>query len=156
MFVDLPDGCWYGDQNTWNIIPISGQKIALSKWITEYWIIKQSEPNKTEQNRMRVEQYWQAITKNWQQIQINTDSQNIHNWRLNCDHPMFARVKYICDYGTDNCNPISLNICCEASDDMLSVSLFFHQSCGLLKNHRTPRSFVASNQTLHCGTRQVP
>jgi hypothetical protein len=27
----LPDGCLYGDRNTWNTIPISGQKITLSK-----------------------------------------------------------------------------------------------------------------------------
>jgi hypothetical protein len=50
---------------------------------------------------------------------------------------MFAGVQYLCDYVTDNCNPICLDVCCEASDDMLLVSLFFHRACGLLKNHRT-------------------
>jgi hypothetical protein len=27
---DLPYGCQYGDQNTWNTIQISGQKIRMS------------------------------------------------------------------------------------------------------------------------------
>ncbi len=26
MFIDLPDGCCYGDKNTWNTFPVSGQK----------------------------------------------------------------------------------------------------------------------------------
>jgi hypothetical protein len=52
---------------------------------------------------------------------------------------MYARVQYLCDYGTDNYNPICPGVCCETSDDMLSVSLFFYQACGLLKNHRTPQ-----------------
>ncbi len=67
----------------------------------------------------------------------NTDSLNIQNRRLNCDCPTFSRIKYPCDYGTDNCSPICLDVCCEESDDMPSVSLLFHRACGLLKNHRT-------------------
>jgi hypothetical protein len=27
--------------------------------------------------------------------------------RLNCDCPMLARFKFLCDYGIDNCNPVS-------------------------------------------------
>jgi hypothetical protein len=29
---------------------------------------------------------------------------------LNGDRPILARVKYLCDYGTDNCNPVCLNV----------------------------------------------
>jgi hypothetical protein len=47
MFIALLDGCRYGDQNTWNTIPVSGQKITLGKQITEHWIIEQKQ---TEQN----------------------------------------------------------------------------------------------------------
>jgi hypothetical protein len=34
------------DQNTWNTIPVSGQKTTISKRIIEHWIIEQSELNK--------------------------------------------------------------------------------------------------------------
>ncbi len=27
---------------------------------------------------------------------------------LNCDCPILARVKYLCDFGFDNCNPVCL------------------------------------------------
>jgi hypothetical protein len=129
MFIDLPDGCWYGDWNTWNTIPVSGQKITLSKQTIKRWIIKQSEIEKREQKQMKVEQLMNN-NRNWHWIRINTDSLNIQNWRLNRDYPMFARIKYLCDYRTDNCNFICLHFCCEASDDMLSV-LCFYQACGL-------------------------
>ncbi len=47
------------DRNTWNIIPVSGQKTilnksnnqTLNKQISEHWIIEQSEPNKNRTNR---------------------------------------------------------------------------------------------------------
>jgi hypothetical protein len=48
--------------------------------------------------------------------------------RLNRDQARFARVKYLDDYRTDNCNHIHLGFCFEAPDDMLSVSMFFHQA----------------------------
>jgi hypothetical protein len=51
---------------------------------------------------------------------------------------MFARVKYLCDYGTEIAT-LFAQMCCEASDDMLFVSLFFHRARGLFKNHRTPK-----------------
>jgi hypothetical protein len=35
------------------------------------------------------------------------------------------------------------------------TSLFFHQACGLLKTIEPPSSFVASYQTLRCGTSQA-
>ncbi len=51
MFNDLPDGFWYGDQNTWNTIPVSRKKITLSKWIIEQ---KQTEQNRTETNENQI------------------------------------------------------------------------------------------------------
>ncbi len=87
--------------------------------------------------------------RNWQQIWINIASLNMQNWRLNHDRTMFARVKCLCDYGTDNCNPINPDVCCKASDDILLVSLLLHQARGLLKNHRTP-------QQLCCLTPNAP
>jgi hypothetical protein len=50
------------------------------------------------------------------------------NGRLNHDRPIFARVKYLCDYGTDNCNPVCLDVNYEESNVMMSVSLFFQQA----------------------------
>ncbi len=50
MFIDLLDGCWYGDQNTLNTIPVSGQKITQSKWIVDYWI---KNKNRKETNESR-------------------------------------------------------------------------------------------------------
>jgi hypothetical protein len=38
---------------------------------------------------------------------------------------MFARVKYPCDYGTDNCDPVCPGVGYEASDAMLPVSFLF-------------------------------
>jgi hypothetical protein len=35
MFIDLPDGCRYGDQNTWNTFPVSEQKMTLSNQIAD-------------------------------------------------------------------------------------------------------------------------
>jgi hypothetical protein len=52
---------------------------------------------------------------------------------------MLAWVKYLFDYRTDNCNPVCLGVCYEASDDMRSVSAFFYRAHGLLKNHRIPQ-----------------
>jgi hypothetical protein len=138
MFIDLPDGCWFGDRNTWNTIPVSGEKIMLSKQIIEHWIIEQSKSNKNKQKRMKVEQLVNN-NRNWHWIQIwkNTDSLN-KTWRLNCDHPMSARMKYLFYYGVDNGNPICPVDRCEALDDMLLVSLFFYWARGLLQNHRIP------------------
>jgi hypothetical protein len=48
--------------------------------------------------------------------------------RLNRDSPMFERVKYLYDYGTDNCNPVFLGVSYEASGVMLSVSLPFQRA----------------------------
>ncbi len=73
------------DQNAWNTIPGSRQKITLSKRLIEHW-------------------------------------------RLNCDHPVFATVKYLCDYGTNNCNPNCPDVCYEALNVMLSVFLLFKRA----------------------------
>jgi hypothetical protein len=50
------------------------------------------------------------------------------------------------------------DVCCEASDDMLLVSLFFHRACNLWKNQKIEPhiSFVPSYQTLQCSTSRVP
>jgi hypothetical protein len=54
---------------------------------------------------------------NWQQIIImSNDKQECYSKRLNCDCPTLARVKYLCDYGTDSCNPVCLDIKGAASD----------------------------------------
>ncbi len=54
----------------------------------------------------------------------STDSLNIYK-RLSCDCPILAGVKYPCEKGTDSCNPVCLVVSYEASDVMMSVSLFF-------------------------------
>ncbi len=52
MFIDMSDGCWYMDQNTWNTIPVSEHKITLNNRVIEHWIIKQKQmvQNRTELN----------------------------------------------------------------------------------------------------------
>ncbi len=50
------------------------------------------------------------------------------NERLNRDRPIFARVKYLCDYGPDNCNPVCLDVNYEEPNVMMSVSLFFQRA----------------------------
>jgi hypothetical protein len=44
IFIDFPDGCCYRDQNTWNIFPVSQQKITLNNQTTNNQM-KQSEQN---------------------------------------------------------------------------------------------------------------
>jgi hypothetical protein len=50
------------------------------------------------------------------------------NRRSSRDRPIFARIKYLCDYGTDNCNPICPRVSYEVPDVMLSVSLLFQRA----------------------------
>jgi hypothetical protein len=57
----------------------------------------------------------------------NTVSLSV-NKRLNPDHPILARVKYLCDYRTYNCNPVCLDVNYEESTVMMSISLFFQQA----------------------------
>jgi hypothetical protein len=45
MIIDLPDGCCYGDQNTWNIFPVSEQKITLNNRTLNN-LMKQSKQNR--------------------------------------------------------------------------------------------------------------
>jgi hypothetical protein len=56
MFIDLLDGCCYGDRNTWNTFPESDQKITLSNQITNKWM------KQNEQSRNRSE--YKMIKKN--------------------------------------------------------------------------------------------
>jgi hypothetical protein len=67
---------------------------------------------------------------------------------------MFASMKYLCDEGTDNCNPICPVVRCEALGDMLLVSLFFHwaRRVAFSKTIQSPSSFVVSYQTYQCST----
>jgi hypothetical protein len=53
------------------------------------------------------------------------------NERLNCDCPIFARVKYLCDYRTDNYNPVCLDVNYEESNITMLVSLLFQQAHNL-------------------------
>ncbi len=152
MFIDLPDGCWYGDQNNWNTISVSGQKITQSKQIIES---NKASWTKTEQKWMKVEQLMNN-NRNWQWIRINSDSLNIQNWRLNRDHPTFAGVKYLCVNGTDNCNLFAQVLVMRHQMSCCQFLCFSSRlTCGLLKNHRTPSSFVASYLTLQCSTSWV-
>jgi hypothetical protein len=48
MFIDLPDGSCYGNQNTWNIFPVSQQKITLNNQTTN------NQTKQSEQNRNRI------------------------------------------------------------------------------------------------------
>ncbi len=67
MFIDLLDGCWYGDQNTWNTIPVSGQKITLNNQAIENRIVKQNKLNKTETELEMIEQKRMNVKRgNWQ------------------------------------------------------------------------------------------
>jgi hypothetical protein len=43
--------------------------------------------------------------------------------RLNRDHPILAWVKYLWDYGTDNCNPVLPNVNYEKSKGLTRASL---------------------------------
>jgi hypothetical protein len=47
MFTDLLNGCCYGDQNTWNTIPVPGQNSTMNKQIIKHRIIEQNELNKS-------------------------------------------------------------------------------------------------------------
>jgi hypothetical protein len=151
MFIDLPDGCCYGDKNTWNTIPVSEQKNTLFKRIIEHWIIEQNESNKAEQKLMKIEQL-------------------MNNERLvaNMKKHWFTEHKTECWIMTVQCLQVS-NIFVITE---LTVATLFawvlamrHQmsyylllcfssglTCGLLNNHRTPSSFVASYLTLQYST----
>ncbi len=48
----MVDVCDFGDQNTWNTIPVSEQKIILNNQVIKHWIVKQKQMEQTEQNCM--------------------------------------------------------------------------------------------------------
>jgi hypothetical protein len=67
MFIDLPDGCCYGDQNTWNKFPVSKQKITLNNQITNNQT-KQIEQNINRSKYRMIEQDEQMrIRNNWKE-----------------------------------------------------------------------------------------
>jgi hypothetical protein len=45
------------------------------------------------------------------------------NKKLNCDFPILAWVKFLGDYGTDNCNPVCLIVNYEKSNGLMRASL---------------------------------
>jgi hypothetical protein len=65
---------------------------------------KSTESNKT---RNQIKAQSQTI-KNLAINKSDTEQKSVFHKRLNCDLPIFARVKYLCDYGIDNCNPVLL------------------------------------------------
>jgi hypothetical protein len=46
----MVDVCDFGNQNTWNTIPVSEQKIILNIQVIKHWIVKQKQMEQTEQN----------------------------------------------------------------------------------------------------------
>jgi hypothetical protein len=46
------------------------------------------------------------------------------NERLNSDRPIFSRLKYLCDYGNDYCNPVCLDVNYEESNIIISFFVF--------------------------------
>jgi hypothetical protein len=52
IFIDLPDGCFYG-VCTWNTVPVSEQKKTLNNRVIEHRIIKQKQmKQKKKQKKM--------------------------------------------------------------------------------------------------------
>jgi hypothetical protein len=129
MFIDLPDGCCCGN-------PVSGQKNALNKQIIKQWIAKQNESNKRRTETNEIEQLMnnERLATNMNKYWFTEHK----NWGLNCDCQIFARIKYLCDFIPNNCNPVCLGVSYE-----MSCCWFFCFSSwltrGLLKNHRTPQ-----------------
>ncbi len=84
------------------------------------------------QNRGR--QFWKIAIANfgrWRPI-LEDGEANFGRWR--------NQFWKMCDYRTDDCNPICPGVSYEAPDVMLSVSLFFKRAhSGLLKSHKTPQ-----------------
>jgi hypothetical protein len=52
-----------------------------------------------------------------------TDQNSVVKKKLNCDCPILAGIKYLCDYCTDNCNPVCLNVKYEKSNTLMRASL---------------------------------
>jgi hypothetical protein len=153
MFIDLPVGCWYLDQNTWNAIPVSGQKISLNNQVTEHWIVEQSKSNKIETelgewlNRNKwcelkqLARRWITTDKqqqiNWQRIWLKTDALNINNsegWMVTVLYLRGLNILWLQNWQLQPYVPRCLlwGIRCHA------VS-FFAFPAGLLKNNRTPQ-----------------
>jgi hypothetical protein len=56
-----------------------------------------------------------------------TDKESVIQNKLNCNHATLARVKDLCDYGTDKCNPVCLNVKCEKLNMLTRTSLPFQR-----------------------------
>jgi hypothetical protein len=119
----LPDGCCLVDRNTWNTIPVSEQKNTLNNWIIE----QRTESNKRKQNEQKSNNKL-ALNK------TDTELLSVLMKRLNRNDPILAWVIYLCDYGTDNCNPVCLNGNYEKSFWWGFLCLLSRLMSSLLKN----------------------
>jgi hypothetical protein len=120
---------WSRDRNTWNTIPVSEQKNTLNNLTlnrTKHWIKQSTESNKRKQKPTN-------ITGN---KQTGTELLSVLTKRLNRDRSILAWVKYLCDYGTDNCNPVCLNVNYEKSNILTRVPFCLPSglTSSLLKN----------------------
>ncbi len=115
------------------------QKQNRNEWKTNNWWTRTENGN---------------IKNKW----INTDSMNIHNWRLNSDHLILTRVKYLCDYGTDNCKLFAWVLIMASVSCCWFLCFSSGLTSGLLKNHRTSQQLYCYIQylTLQYRTSWIP
>jgi hypothetical protein len=86
---------YHGDQNTWNTIPVSEQNNTLNN--------RTKALNGTNEDRTNKSRTMKLAINN-----TGTEWLSVFSKRLNHDLPILARVKYLCDYGIDNCNDVLL------------------------------------------------
>ncbi len=66
--------CGFDDQNTWNTIPVSEQKITLNNWVIKHWIVEQKQ---IKQNRTELNEQETNNQINWYGYNL-TDELNIN------------------------------------------------------------------------------
>jgi hypothetical protein len=81
------------------------------------------EKHQIEQKALNLTKAQKLNDKNWQINNTGTEQKSVFQEWLNCGHPVLARVKYLCDYRTDNCNPVCLNVNYEKSNVLTRASL---------------------------------
>ncbi len=96
---------------------------------------------------------------------IKTDNKQHSHWmvwmfpkKVNCDRPIFARVKYHCDYGIDNCNPVLLMLVHEASVEH-AAEFYFLLAGSLMAIWRViqlPSTLCGLMPNLQNNTSQIP
>jgi hypothetical protein len=116
MFIDLLDGCCYGDrmkQNEQNRNRSEFKMIKQNKWMQIWTTGKITNNNRQIMNS---------------KLAANNDADAINHEqkpRGKCWLTYFLEGSISCDYGTDICNPVCPGVCQEAPDVMLLVSLPF-------------------------------